>query len=77
MWIIGITGGVGAGKSSVLDYIEEKEQRGELFVIRPDAKLPVSRVEKDPEKLKAAYSIGRKTAEAQLQSIRAFLTDPC
>ena len=24
MWIIGITGGVGAGKSSVLDYIEEK-----------------------------------------------------
>ena len=63
--------------NETLEYIEEKEQRGELFVIRPETDLPVGRVEKDPDKLRAAYSIGRKTTEELLQSIRAYLADPC
>ena len=62
--------------NETLDYIEERERCGALFVIRPETDLPVSRVEKDTEKLREAYSIGRKTAEENLQSIRAYLTDP-
>ncbi len=54
-------------------YIEAREKAGELFVIRPEADLPVSRVEKDPEKLKAAYEIGRTTAMKQLEKIHEYL----
>ncbi len=54
-------------------YIESKEKSGELFVIRPEADLPVSRIEKDPEKLKVVYEMGRKMAIKQLKNIREYL----
>lgn len=60
--------------NETLSYIEEREQSGELFVIRPEHELPVSKVEKDPEKLKEAYEIGRKTALKELNNIIAFLS---
>ena len=56
-----------------LDYIEEKEKAGELFVFRPEAPLPVSRTEKNPEKLKAAYEIGRQDAAARLDELKEYL----
>ena len=59
--------------NETLSYIEEKENRGELFVIRPECPLPVDKVEKDPLKLKKAYEIGRITAEKYLPQIIAFL----
>ncbi len=61
--------------NETLSYIEKKEKSGELFVIRPECDLPVSRIEKDPEKLKEAYEIGRKTAIKQLKKIKAFLAN--
>ena len=60
--------------NETLSYIEERERSGELFVIRPEEDLPVRRVEKDPEKLKAAYEIGRKTALENLNKIIDFLS---
>ena len=59
--------------NDTLAYIDEKEATGELFVIRPDAKLSVSRTEKDPSRLRAAYEIGRQTAHGQLPHIRLYL----
>lgn len=59
--------------NETLAYIAEREKNGELLVIRPEEELPVSRVEKDPEKLKAAYEIGRKTAVKYLQRMKNFL----
>ncbi len=59
--------------NATLSYIKEKEKSGELFVIRPERALPVSRIEKNPDKLKAAYKIGRKTAIKQLEKIKRFL----
>lgn len=56
-----------------LQEIAQKEKTGEIFVIRPDSPLPVSRVEKDPTKLRAAYEIGRKTAAKRLASLTEFL----
>ena len=61
--------------NETLAYIEKKEQSGELFVIRPAAELPVGRVEKDPEKLKAAYEIGRETASECIARLVDFLSE--
>ena len=41
-----------------LDFIEEKEEKGELLVLRPKRPLEVDRMEKDTEKLTALYREG-------------------
>lgn len=53
--------------------IREKERRGELFVLRPEAPLNVGRVEHDPEKLQKAYDHGRAVAEKRLAALKEFL----
>lgn len=60
--------------NSTLEYIARQEAAGNILVIRPAEALPVSRVEKHPERLQAAYNIGRATATAQLEAIRQFLS---
>ena len=59
--------------NKALDYIAQQEAAGNLLVIRPPEKLPISRTEKDPEKLRQVYEIGRKTAEARISEIQAYL----
>jgi len=54
-------------------YIREKEEAGEIFVIRPENALPVGHVEHDPEKLRVVYRIGRETMEKQLDALKKFL----
>lgn len=56
-----------------LDYISQKEAAGEILVIRPWRALPVSRVEKDPDKLREAYEIGRDIALHRLNDVKNFL----
>lgn len=51
-------------------YIEKAEQNGEIFVIRPEAALPVKRTENDPQKLRATYQLGRKAAEINLSALK-------
>lgn len=59
--------------NETLSYIRQQEQAGKLFVIRPEEPIPVRRVEKDPERLKAAYEMGRKTMERQMDEVMEFL----
>lgn len=59
--------------NETLAYVSRQERAGKLFVIRPDGKLPVSRVEKDPMKLKEAYDIGRQIGTARLEELRKYL----
>ena len=59
--------------NATLDYIKEREKLGALFVIRPKEKLKIGKVEKNPDKLKEVYDIGRETAAAQIQAIKDFL----
>lgn len=59
--------------NDTLTYVKNKEQAGDLFVIRPEKKLPVSRVEKDPQKLELAYQIGRETALKRLDELIEYL----
>ena len=59
--------------NDTLTYIEKLEQEGKAFVIRPDEKLQVSKVEKNPEKLHEIYLLGRQTASRLLPDMRTFL----
>lgn len=60
--------------NETLDYILQKERSGKLLVIRPEADLPIRRVERDPQRLKRAYDIGRETAKRRLCEIKAYLS---
>lgn len=56
-----------------LRYVEQREAAGELLVIRPESKLDISKVEKDPEKLKEVYVQGRLAATKKLNEIKEYL----
>ncbi len=62
-----------------LVYREEKElvfrreREGSAFVFAPSSPLPVSRTEKDPEKLYQAYEMGQEEARKKLSALKAFL----
>lgn len=59
-----------------LAYVQEAEQNGTAFVIRPPEKLPISHVTHDPDKLMSVYAIGRKTGLSVLPALREFLNAP-
>ena len=59
--------------NQTLAYIKQQEKQGKLFVIRPQEKLQIKKVKKNPNKLKEIYDIGRETAAAQLSEIKEFL----
>ena len=54
-------------------YINEKEASGEILVIRPPEELPIGRMEHDPERIKAAYEIGRRTGLKYIEKVKEFL----
>ena len=58
-----------------ISYIEEKERKGEVLVIRPEKALAISKTEKDPEVMRAVYKLGREAAEKHLAGIKAFLAE--
>lgn len=59
--------------NETLEYIAAEEQKGNVLVIRPDEALPVGRIEKNRDNLKAAYEIGRNTAIRKLDKVKKFL----
>lgn len=46
-----------------LEGIAKLEEDGRAFVLRPSVRIPVSRIEKDPAKLDAIYTLGRQDAQ--------------
>jgi len=60
--------------NDTIRYICEKEEKGEIFVIRPGDTLPIKRTEHTPDKLKAVYDIGRKTMLNHLNELKKFLS---
>ncbi len=49
--------------NNTVQYIEEKRQSGDVFVIRPKQASKVGRIEKDKEKMKALYEEGYQDAK--------------
>ena len=54
-------------------YVRAEEAAGRAFVLAPDAPLPIKRTEKDPEKLRAVYELGRRSMEKNLDAMMEFL----
>ena len=60
--------------NAALDYIAREEAQGKLIVLRPPEKLPIGRTEKDPQKLRVVYEIGRSIGQTRIEEIKAFLS---
>ena len=59
--------------NETIKYICEKEEKGEVFVIRPEDFLPIKRTEHTPDKLQAVYDIGREVTLKRLDELKKFL----
>ncbi|MBE7048950.1 MAG: patatin family protein [Ruminococcaceae bacterium] len=55
--------------NKTIAYIKEQEKKNAVFVIRPPEPLGLGAAEKNPNKLEAAYQIGRQTATELLPSL--------
>ena len=54
--------------------IETASKNGEIFLIKPSKFLKIGRMEKDPEKLKSMYELGRADALKNLPNLKKFLS---
>ncbi len=53
---------------------ERQAADGRILLIRPSKHLNVSRTEKDPEKIRGLYNLGRQDALSQLERVKHFLS---
>lgn len=44
-----------------------------MFIIRPSEPITISRTERDPDRLKSVYELGRKDMEMYLEGLEEFL----
>lgn len=54
-------------------YVRKREQEGAAFVIRPKELLPIKHITHDPDLMQQVYDEGRRTMEARLKELTAFL----
>ncbi|WP_102346694.1 patatin-like phospholipase family protein [Bacillus sp. Marseille-P3661] len=59
--------------NDTMDYIEDQEKKGHVFVIRPTQSLKVSRVERNKDKLTDLYLQGYKEIEGQFDNLKEWL----
>lgn len=59
--------------NGTLSYIDEQEQAGKAFVIRPQEPIKVGRMERDPSKLDALYQQGYKDAAKLMPALRKWM----
>lgn len=59
--------------NSTVQYIEEMQEKGKVFVIRPKYKSDVGRVEKDKAKLEALYEEGYRDAQECYAELMEYL----
>lgn len=61
--------------NAVLDKMEEDENQGNAFIIRPPYPLEIGTVEQNKEEIKRVYEIGRKKAEEILPDLVEYLNN--
>ncbi len=59
--------------NQTLDYLQQLEADGKVFIIRPYEPMPVSRIENNPQKLDALYQVGYEHLLAQLDALQEWL----
>lgn len=60
--------------NEAIDRIMEMEEKGEIFVMRPPEKLDVGVIERNADKLQAAYDLGVKDCKDKLDALRVYLS---
>lgn len=56
-----------------LDKVNELEEKGEIFVIRPSRKINMSMIEKNPDKIQEYYDMGVQVGKSVIKDLRDFL----
>nr|WP_263314372.1 patatin family protein [Mammaliicoccus sp. Marseille-Q6498] len=59
--------------NKTLEWIDEEEEKGNLFVIRPTDSLSVDRIEKNPKQLDALYKRGYEDAESLYDKLKEYV----
>jgi len=59
--------------NETLQYIDEQEKLGNVYVIRPSKALPVGRIERNKERLEELYELGWSDAKKQFEMLKQFL----
>lgn len=59
--------------NKTLEWIETEEEKGNIFVIRPEDTLSVDRIEKDPKKLDALYKQGYEDAKKTYKKLKEYV----
>lgn len=58
-----------------LRHVARQVEKGQAFVIQPDAPLPIGHTSHDPEEMQKVYDIGREKAERMMQALKQFLKE--
>jgi len=61
-----------ADYNETLDYIRGQEKDGSVLVLAPKEKLPIHRTEKDPQRIRTVYELGRSCARENWEAIEIF-----
>ena len=56
-----------------LDYISSQEKQGNVFVIRPQKKLPINHITHDTSLMQKVYDEGRKAMSERLDELKEYL----
>lgn len=59
--------------NETMDYIKCLQQEGKVFLLQPEEKNDIHRLEKDHKKMEALYSTGYRDAKNNYQQLLAFL----
>ena len=59
--------------NKTLDFLEEHEKKGHIFVIRPKEDCGVGRIEKNKDKLRTLYQMGYDDAKASFEDLKKYL----
>lgn len=58
-----------------LDYVEQQEKAGKILVLRPSRLLKVAKMEKNLNRVKEMYDLGRHDADAVLDKIKHYMAE--
>lgn len=59
--------------NETIDFIQKEGRLGTTFIIQPEEPLNIGRIERDPERLKRVYQLGKEAGERSLSDVKNFL----
>ncbi|TYR76672.1 patatin family protein [Rossellomorea vietnamensis] len=58
--------------NETVEYLEKEEEKGSVFIIRPEMPLKVGRIERNPRKLEELYNQGYEDARLKFEELLAW-----